>query len=57
MRWPPARSRVRRRAFVSGSNHRLELTEDDLRQIGTALAHIKVQGERYPAHLAARVER
>ena len=32
----------------------LELTEDDLRQIEGALAHIKVQGDRYPAHLAAR---
>ena len=32
----------------------IELTEDDLHKIGTALAHIKVQGDRYPAHLAAR---
>jgi aryl-alcohol dehydrogenase-like predicted oxidoreductase len=30
------------------------LTEEDLREIGTALAGIKVQGDRYPAHLAAR---
>jgi aryl-alcohol dehydrogenase-like predicted oxidoreductase len=30
------------------------LTEDDLRQIEEALAPIKVQGDRYPAHLAAR---
>lgn len=29
------------------------LTEGDLRQIDMALADIKVQGERYPAHLAA----
>ena len=35
----------------------LELTEDDLRQIEGALAQIKVQGDRYPAHLAARVGR
>ncbi len=35
----------------------LELTEDDLRQIEGALAHIKVQGDRYPAHLAARAGR
>ena len=35
----------------------LELTEDDLRQIGGALAHIKVQGDRYPPHLAARAGR
>ncbi len=34
-----------------------ELTDDDLRQIGEALAQIKVQGDRYPAHLAARVGR
>ena len=32
----------------------IELSEDDLRQIEEALAPIKVQGERYPAHLAAR---
>ena len=35
----------------------IELTEDDLRQIEEALAHIKVQGDRYPAHLAARAGR
>jgi len=35
----------------------LELTADDLRQIGEALADIKVVGERYPAHLAARAGR
>jgi aryl-alcohol dehydrogenase-like predicted oxidoreductase len=35
----------------------VELTTDDLRQIAEALAGIKVQGDRYPAHLAARVGR
>jgi len=35
----------------------VKLTADDLRQIGEALADIKVQGDRYPAHLAARVGR
>ena len=30
------------------------LTEHNLRDIGDALAEIKVQGDRYPAHLAAR---
>jgi aryl-alcohol dehydrogenase-like predicted oxidoreductase len=35
----------------------LELTEGDLRQIEEALADIKVQGDRYPAHLATRVGR
>lgn len=44
--------------------HRLEenlgaaaitLTDADLRQINDALAQIQVQGDRYPAHLAARV--
>src|SRR6266498_5102863 len=35
----------------------IELTEDDLRQIKDALAHIKVQGDRYPPHLAARAGR
>lgn len=33
----------------------VELTQDDLGQIQEVLAQIKVQGERYPAHLAARV--
>ena len=32
----------------------VELTQADLRQIEAALSHIKVQGDRYPAHLAAR---
>jgi aryl-alcohol dehydrogenase-like predicted oxidoreductase len=32
----------------------IELTHDDLRRIEEALTHIKVQGDRYPAHLAAR---
>jgi aryl-alcohol dehydrogenase-like predicted oxidoreductase len=35
----------------------LELNEDDRRQIERALAHIKVQGDRYPAHLSARAGR
>jgi aryl-alcohol dehydrogenase-like predicted oxidoreductase len=30
------------------------LTSDELRQIGDALASIKVEGDRYPAHLASR---
>ena len=33
----------------------IELNQDDLRQIEDALARIHVQGDRYPAHLAARV--
>ena len=33
----------------------ISLTAEDLRQIEDALAHITVQGDRYPAHLAARV--
>jgi aryl-alcohol dehydrogenase-like predicted oxidoreductase len=33
----------------------LELTAEDLRRIDDALAQIKIQGDRYPAHLAARV--
>jgi aryl-alcohol dehydrogenase-like predicted oxidoreductase len=32
----------------------IELTADDLRQIDGALGGIKVQGDRYPPHLAAR---
>jgi aryl-alcohol dehydrogenase-like predicted oxidoreductase len=35
----------------------LQLSEDDLRQIGVAVADIKVQGDRYPPHLAARAGR
>ena len=46
--------------------HRLEenvgaasiaLTHDDLREIATALSGVEVQGDRYPAHLQARVGR
>jgi aryl-alcohol dehydrogenase-like predicted oxidoreductase len=33
----------------------VQLTAEDLRQIAAALAEIKVQGDRYPAHLAAHV--
>jgi aryl-alcohol dehydrogenase-like predicted oxidoreductase len=32
----------------------IALSADDLRQIEDALAQIEVQGDRYPAHLAAR---
>jgi len=32
----------------------IELNADDLRQIQDALVQIQVQGDRYPAHLAAR---
>ena len=35
----------------------IALAPDDLRRIGEALARIKVQGDRYPAHLAASVGR
>jgi aryl-alcohol dehydrogenase-like predicted oxidoreductase len=35
----------------------VELTSEDLRRIGDALAKITVQGDRYPAHLAARAGR
>jgi len=35
----------------------VELTEDDLRRIQEAVAQIKVQGDRYPPHLAARAGR
>ena len=33
------------------------LTEEDLRQIAIALEEIRVQGDRYPAHLASLVGR
>jgi aryl-alcohol dehydrogenase-like predicted oxidoreductase len=32
----------------------VELTGEDLREIGEALAQITIVGDRYPAHLAAR---
>jgi aryl-alcohol dehydrogenase-like predicted oxidoreductase len=35
----------------------IEFTPDDLRSIGDALSHIRVQGDRYPSHLAERVGR
>ncbi len=35
----------------------VELTPEDLRRIGAALSNIQVQGDRYPAHLAARAGR
>ena len=35
----------------------IELTQDDLRDIDGALSRITVQGDRYPAHLQARVGR
>ena len=35
----------------------VELTADDLREIGDALAGVRVQGDRYPAHLQGRVGR
>jgi len=35
----------------------VELTPEDLRQIGDALSQIQVQGDRYPPHLQARVGR
>jgi aryl-alcohol dehydrogenase-like predicted oxidoreductase len=35
----------------------VELTASDLLQIAEALAEVKVQGDRYPAHLAGRAGR
>src|SRR5467141_2722148 len=35
----------------------LELSREDLRQIRDAVANIKVQGDRYPAHMMARMGR
>ncbi len=35
----------------------VELTGEDLRRIEVALGDIQVQGDRYPAHLAARAGR
>ena len=35
----------------------VELSTEDLCRIGEALTHIHVQGDRYPAHLAARAGR
>jgi hypothetical protein len=38
-----------------GGSANVDLTAEDLRKIERALAEIKVQGDRYPAHLAARL--
>ena len=35
----------------------VELTADDLREIDDAVSQVTVQGDRYPAHLQARVDR
>ena len=35
----------------------IELTPDDLREIGAVLSRVAVQGDRYPPHLQARVGR
>jgi aryl-alcohol dehydrogenase-like predicted oxidoreductase len=35
----------------------IELTADDLREIASALTQIQVLGDRYPAHLQARIDR
>ena len=35
----------------------VELTQDDLRDIDGALSRITVQGDRYPAHLQAKIDR
>src|SRR5712692_5130757 len=35
----------------------LKLTPDDLRELNTKLSKIQVRGDRYPAHLQARVGR
>ncbi|RUV34607.1 aldo/keto reductase, partial [Mesorhizobium sp. M1A.T.Ca.IN.004.03.1.1] len=35
----------------------VELTSEDLASIESALATIKVEGDRYPPHLQARVDR
>jgi hypothetical protein len=35
----------------------VQLTRDELEQVEASLAQIQVQGDRYPAHLAARVGR
>ena len=35
----------------------IELSTEDLKRIGDALSRIQVRGDRYPAHLAARVGR
>ncbi|MDB5232180.1 MAG: Aldo/keto reductase family protein [Chitinophagaceae bacterium] len=35
----------------------ITLTDDDLKEINTAVSNIEVQGDRYPAHLQKRVDR
>jgi aryl-alcohol dehydrogenase-like predicted oxidoreductase len=52
----PGTTRVERLRENAGAAS-LTLNAEDLRQIGTVLAQIPVQGERYPAQLAASVGR
>jgi aryl-alcohol dehydrogenase-like predicted oxidoreductase len=48
----PGTTKVQRLAENVGASA-VELGREDLRQVGDALARIKVQGDRYPPHLAA----
>jgi aryl-alcohol dehydrogenase-like predicted oxidoreductase len=49
----PGTTKIHRLEENLGAAH-VVLTADDLRQIEEALGQIQVQGDRYPAHLAAR---
>lgn len=52
----PGTTKLHRLEENLGAAH-LTLTATDLQNIETALSRIKVEGERYPAHLAAAVNR
>lgn len=52
----PGTTKLHRLEENLGAAH-LMLTAADLQEIDAALSHIKVEGERYPAHLAAAVNR
>jgi aryl-alcohol dehydrogenase-like predicted oxidoreductase len=52
----PGTTKVQRVAENVGAAA-VELSSEDLRRIRDALAHIEVQGDRYPPHLAARTGR
>ena len=52
----PGTTKLHRLEENIGAAH-VQLTADDLREIENALSKVTVQGDRYPAHLAARVGR
>jgi len=53
----PGTTKLHRLEENIGASTVILTADDDLRRISDALGHIQVQGDRYPAHLAARAGR